>query len=169
MDWRNPFENFRDKYCSFSNVRAYKLFLWRYDYVPYSAARIGEYMQRVRGVWEGESVPLNYFFTAYRDMGVKPGIQPWITKFFNARFSLHIGCSIWKGWLPLFYVGITYRIDDYRYFQMGGFFAPEGKYDASTGVWERATLCGKFRWADYKDEYYKGGNYDVLGLYEGLV
>lgn len=169
MDWRNPFEDFRDRYLSFKNVRAYKLWVWRYNYVPYSLSRVSEYMDKVRAIWIREPVPLGKFFTAYRDMGVRSGIQPWITKFFNAKFSIHIGCSIvWK-WLPLPYVGITYRMDEYRYFQIGGFFAPEGNYDAATNTWERATLCGKFRWAEYKAEYYKGGNFDVFGNYEGLV
>lgn len=169
IDWRNPFENFRDKYCSFSNVKAYKLWLWRYNYVPFSVGKVGEYMDKVREQWAGESVPLGHFFSAYRDMGVKDGRQPWITKFFNAKFSLHIGVSIWKGWLPLPYIGIVLRYSPTRYFQFGGIFAPEGAFDSVTETWERATLCGKFRWAEYKSEYYKGGNYDVLDNYEGLV
>ena len=170
MDWRNPFENFRDKYLSFKNVKAYKLFLWRYKYIPYSVGMAGDYIQKVNQVWEGvEGINKGPFYAAYRDMGVKDEIQPWITKFFNAKFSLHIGVSIWRGWLPLPFIGIVYRFDDYRYFQFGGIFGPEGNYDAGTETWERATLCGKCRLAEFKQEWLAGGNRDVLGCFEGLV
>jgi hypothetical protein len=167
MDWRNPFEDFRDKYLSFKNVKAYKLFLWRYNYIPYSVNN--EYREVVKKMWNGEEVSLDSFCMAYRDMKVQKGVQPWITKFFNAKFSLHIGVSIWKGWLPLLFVGIVWRWDDYRYFQAGGFWGCEGAYDSQTNTWERAVICGKLRFADSKKEYIDGGNLDVFGNYEGLV
>lgn len=170
MDWRNPFENFRDRFLSFRNVRAYKLYVYRYRYIPYSVARIGEYINEVNKAWEGvEGINRGYFYAAYRDMGVEKGVQDWITKFFNAKLALHIGVSVWRGWLPLPFIGIVYRIDDYRYFQCGGFFGPEGAYDPETKMYERATLCGKFRFAEFKQEYYAGGNYDPLGYWEGAV
>lgn len=170
MDWRNPFEDFRDKYLSFKNVKAYKLFLVRWGYIPFSPGKVVEYDTKVREIWGAEDVPIQFFLAGqtYKDMGVKPGIQPWITKFFNARFSLQLGVSIWKGWLPLPFFGIVIRFTECRYFQMGGFFGPEGKYDPETNTFERATICGKFRFAEYKGEWYKGGNFDVYGFYEGI-
>jgi len=33
-DWRNPFENFRDKYLSPKNVKGYQLFLLRLGFIP---------------------------------------------------------------------------------------------------------------------------------------
>ena len=171
MDWRNPFEDFRDKYLSFANVKAYKLWLIRWGYIPYSPDRVTEYNAKVLDVWgSAEDVPLQFFWAGqtYRDMGVKKGIQPWITKFFNARFSLHVGVSIWKGWLPLPFLGVVIRLTERRYFQFGGIFGPEGKYDKETNTFERATICGKFRLAEYVSEYTEGGNFDVYGFYEGI-
>jgi hypothetical protein len=174
MDWRNPFEDFRDKYLSFAPVTAYKLFLIRWGYIPYFKEKVDAYDARVKKVWGDEIPPekVDLFMSrwdTYRDMGVEPGIQTWITKFYNARFSFHIGVSIWKGWLPLPFLGLVIRRSLENYFQAGIGFGPEGKHDNNTNVWERATICGKLRTASFKEEWHKGGNTDVYGYYEGTV
>ncbi|PKN71188.1 MAG: hypothetical protein CVU54_01845 [Deltaproteobacteria bacterium HGW-Deltaproteobacteria-12] len=169
MDWRNPFEGFRDKYLSFKNVKAYQLFLIRKGFIPYSLDRVAEYSAKVREIW-GNSIPedqLAQFCVAYRDMGVKRGVQPWITKFFNARLSFMIGVSIWKSWLPLLFVGLSIRYSAENYFQAGLGFGPEGTL--TDGVYERTTICGKFRFGNFIDEYIDGGNFDVYGIYEGMI
>jgi len=167
MDWRNPFEDFRDKYLSFNDVRAYKLWVWRYGLIPYKEDELSTYTSTIANVLG--RVPDPPFVWAYRDMGVKKGIQPWITKFFNAKFSIHIGVSIWKRWLPLPFVGICYRINDANYFQMGGFFGPDGEADKETGLFAKCVICGKFRFANFITEFTEGGNYDVYGDYEGAI
>jgi len=169
MDWRNPFEDWRDKYTSFSNVKARHLLIIRCGYIPYSSDRVVEYDTKVREMWRDEDVPIDFFLAnqTYRDLKVK-GNNKWITKFFNARFSFNIGESMWRGWLPLPFIGIVIRFTERRYFQCGLGFGPEGKYDEEINTYERATLCGKFRLAEYKGEWYKGGNFDVYGFYEGI-
>lgn len=175
MDWRNPFEDFRDKYLSFTDVRSYKLWVWRYNYIPFSTDRILEYEAKIREVW-GKEIPqvdLEQFMPAwqtYKYLMVIKGKQPWITKYFNAKFSIHLGVSypINHPWLKLPFIGIVYRWDEQNYFQFGLGFGPEGLHQNGTDIWERSTICGKFRFANFKDEYYKGGNFDVYGYYEGI-
>lgn len=170
MDWRNPIEEFRDKYMSFKNVRGYKLCAIRFGYIPYSPFRVDEYRRKVREVLGDKvsSLQLELFTIAYRDMGVRRGIQPWISKYLNAKFSLCINASIWKGWLPLLHIGIAFHISDSKYVQIGGGFGAEGTV-TDTNLYERATICGKLRIGDFYKEWTDGGNYDVYGFYEGVI
>jgi hypothetical protein len=170
MDWRNPFEGFRDKYCSFKDVKGYKLFVLRVGFIPYEASRIPEYTEKVKSYFGEHYSPI--FDGCYRDMNVTWKIQPWNTKFYNARFSLHLGVSIWRGWLPLPFIGLCFRWNEKTYFQAGLGFGPEGENrfdDQGRRCFERATICGKFRLANIMTEYTKGGNYDVYGFYEGAI
>ena len=101
-------------------------------------------------------------------MKVVDGEQPWITKFFNARFSLHYGISVTQGGRRLPFIGLVFRFTERSYFQTGLGFGPEGKYDKETNTYERTTLSGKFRFGEYKKEWYSGNNFDVYGFYEGI-
>jgi hypothetical protein len=170
MDWRNPFEDFRDKYLSFKGVIGYKLLALRVGLIQYDAAKVDEYRDKAKAFY-GEYFTES-FVSAYRSMGVTWKVQPWDTKFYNARFSLHLGVSIWKGWLPLPFIGVCYRWNEARYFQTGIGFGPEGEShfnEKGQRCFERATLCGKFRLANSLTEYTKGGNFDVIGFYEGAI
>lgn len=170
MDWRNPFEEWRDKHLSAFNVKGYKVWLIRWGYIPYSPDKCTEYDMQVREIWGEEDVPIQFFLAGqtYRDLGVIKGEQPWITKFFNARFSLHRGVSVTQSGWRLPFWGMVFRFTKRHYFQIGLGFGPEGKYNAETGTYERTTLSGKFRHGEYKGEWYKGGNFDVYGYYEGI-
>jgi hypothetical protein len=170
MDWRNPCEAFRDKFLSFKNVRGYKLCALRFRYIPFAVDKRPEYEAIIRSVWRTE-IPedqIQQFIYAYRDMGVKKGIQPWITKYLNAKLSLCINVSIWKGWLPLFHFGLSIRYSKENYFQFGFGFGAEGKI-TDTNLYERATICGKLRFGNFKHEYTDGGNFDVYDHYEGVI
>jgi len=170
MDWRNPFEDFRDKYMSFNNVRAYKLCAIRFGYIPYDAAKVEEYKKLIKTVLVNNVSDRNLqmFATAYRDMGVKWGIQPWITKYLNARFSISIGVSIWKHFLPLLHVGISFHTSPENYWQIGGGFGAEGKV-TDGNLYERTTICFKLRKGNFINEWKDAGNYDVYGYYEGVI
>jgi hypothetical protein len=176
MDWRNPFEDFRDKYLSFGPVKAYKLWVGRWGYIPYDPLLVPYYDKTVLSIW-GDAIPQDEAdkFTAkwdtYVDMKVVKGRQPWITKFFNAALSIHIGVSYPtnRTWLKLPFLGVVIRWSKTSYFQFGGIFGPEGAHEKGTDVWERSTICGKFRFGEFKKEYLAGGNYDVYGFFEGVV
>lgn len=170
MDWRNPFEDFRDKYLSPKNVKGYQLFLLRLGFIPYSIEKVPIYEKIIREYWNNSisESEVQFFISAYRDMKTKNGFQisSWITKFFNARFSFVINVAIWK-FIPLPYVGLSIRCSKEKYFQLGIGFGAEGKFE--NGIYERACLSGKLRIGDFRNEYIYGGNYDVYDIYEGIV
>lgn len=171
MDWRNPFEDFRDKYLSPKNVKGYQLLALRLGYIPFSQDKVREYREKVEKFWAGQLPPLeiDFFVVGYRDMGVKKiiGVQPWITKYFNARLSIVFNVCIWKKWLVLPFFGISIRLTDNKYIQIGLGFGAEGTLKDC--VYERASMSGKFRIGNVRNEYFKGGNYDIIGLYEGII
>lgn len=170
MDWRNPFEDFRDKYLSFKNVKAYKLCAIRFGCVKYDPAKVDEYKATIKRVLGNTVTPaqMEFFGIAYRDMGVKWGIQPWITKYLNAKFAFVLGVSLAGGWFPLLHFGLSFHTSAENYWQIGGGFGAEGTV-TDGNRYERTVICGKFRKGNFKKEWEDGGNYDVYGYYEGVI
>jgi hypothetical protein len=161
---RNPAEVFRDSYAPFiiKDVKAYSIINLRIGYIPYS---------KVTSPKTSFSVPMG-------DNKIKFGsddrvhfdlrfFNPWFTKFCNARLFFQFALSFKWYVIPIPYVSLCIRLDDYKYFQFGLGWGAESHRDLKV---VDAVLCGKLRYVNQKTSTENNwNNQDTIGFYEGTI